>query len=216
MTSTTKSRGFVPAIALAMAFGVSAQAHAWTATSTSSFKSITSDGQCGQGTITGSGGTFNFNKPASANRCEAKGAKGIDPTKGHTYTINWKFKLSSTVNNNAIFQWKSYGSPMTQNFPLVLKVISNQLVFQYTPSGGSSVQPSKTSITKGTTYTVRLQIRVSDSASTGWVSYWLNGSQKLNQYKARTFDGSSVEPKWGIYGASGTSVTDTVSALTMN
>jgi hypothetical protein len=63
---------------------------------------------------------------------------------------------------------------------------------------------------------VRVQIFVSDSASTGWVSYWLNGSQKLNKYRARTFDGSAVEPKWGIYGATSSTVDDTVSSLTMN
>jgi hypothetical protein len=214
--SRVKLQAFVASVAATGLLSAATTSHAWTATSTSSFKSITSDGQCGLGTITGSGGTFNFNKPASANRCEAKGAKGIDPTKGRTYTISWNFKLNSTVNNNAVFQWKSYGSPMTQNFPLVLKVISNALVFQYTPPGGNSVQPVRTSISKNTTYSVRLQIHVSDSASSGWVSYWLNGTQRLNQYKARTFDGSSVEPKWGIYGASGTQVTDTVSSLTMN
>ncbi len=207
----------VSMLALAVLSFWAVSSHAWTATSTSSFKSITSDGQCGLGTITvPTSGTFNFNKPAGANRCEAKGANGINPTKGRTYTIQWKFKLNNLTNNNAIFQWKSYGSPMLQNFPLVLKVISNQLVFQYTPPSASSVQPSKTTISKGTTYTAKLQIYVSDSASSGWVSYWLNGSQKLNQYKARTFDGTSVEPKWGIYGATSVQVTDTVSSLTMN
>jgi hypothetical protein len=211
-----KTQGFVTAAVLAMAFGVSAQAHAWTATSTSSFKSITSDGQCGLGTITGSGGTFNFNKPSSANRCEAKGAKGIDPTKGHTYTINWKFKLNNTVNNNAVFQWKSYGSPMTQNFPVVLKVINRELCLQYTPSGGSSRILSRTGISAGTTYTVKMVITVADSESSGRVSFWLNGSQKVNAAHCRTFDGNEVEPKWGIYGATGTQVTDTVSSLTMN
>lgn len=215
MTSTL-NKALVTGAALAMALGVSASAQAWTATSTSSFKSITSDGQCGLGTITGSNGTFNFNKPASANRCEAKGAKGIDPTRGHTYTINWKFKLNNTVNNNAIFQWKSYGSPMTQNFPVVLKVISRELCLQYTPSGGSSRILSRTGISAGTTYTSKIVITVSDSESSGRVSFWLNGSQKVNAAHCRTFDGSSVEPKWGIYGATGTQVTDTVSSLTMN
>ncbi len=206
----------VTTLALAVLGFWATSSHAWTATSTSSFKSITSGGQCGDGTITGSGGTFNFNKPAGVNRCEAKGAKGINPTQGRTYTINWKFRLNKTVNNNAIFQWKSYGSPMVQNYPLVLKVISNQLVFQYTPPSASSIRVNATSISANTTYTVRLQIYVSNSASSGWVSYWLNGSQKLNKYKAKTFDGSSVEPKWGIYGATSTQVTDTVSSLTMN
>ncbi len=206
----------VATMALAVLSFYAKSSDAWTATSTSSFKSITSDGQCGQGTITGSGGTFNFNKPASANRCEAKGAKGIDPTRGRTYTIDWKFKLNNTVNNNAVFQWKSYGRPMLQNYPLVLKVISRQLCFQYAPPSASSRVLNRTSISANTTYTVRLQIFVSDSESSGWVSYWLNGSQKLNHYMCRTFDSDSVEPKWGIYGATGTSVTDTVSSLTMN
>jgi hypothetical protein len=214
--SSVKMRAFVTSVGAAALLSAASTSQAWTATNTGSFKSITSDGQCGQGTITGSGGTFNFNKPNGANRCEAKGAKGINPTQGRTYTISWNFRLNNTVNNNAIFQWKSYGSPMTQNFPLVLKVISNALVLQYTPPGGNSVQPTRTAISKNTTYSVRLQIRVSNSASTGWVSYWLNGAQRLNQYKARTFDGSSVEPKWGIYGASGAQVTDTVTNLTMN
>jgi len=212
----TKAFLTITAAAAALAFNA-APSQAWTATSTSSFKSVTSDGQCGLGTISmPAAGTFKFHKPSGANRCEAKGANGINPTKGHTYTIQWHFKLSTTVNNNAIFQWKSYGSPMTQNFPFVLKCISGKLSAQYTPSGGSSRIATSTAITAGTTYTAKLQIHVSDSESTGWVSYWLNGSQKLNMYKARTFDGNEVEPKWGIYGATSNTVDDTVSSLTMN
>src|SRR5690348_12059352 len=97
------TKAFLTITAAAAALASSAApSQAWTATSTSSFKSITSDGQCGLGTITmPAAGTFKFHKPAGANRCEAKGANGITPTKGHTYTINWKFKLNTTVNNNA-------------------------------------------------------------------------------------------------------------------
>ncbi len=190
---------------------------AWTATSISSFKSISGDGQCGLGTVrVVSSGVFDFIKPASANRCEAKGANGINPTRGRTYTIQWNFRLTNTVNNNAVFQWKSYGRPMLQNYPLVLKVISRQICFQYAPPSASSQILNRTSISANTTYTARLQILVSDSASGGRVSYWLNGASKVSNRAARTFDGTSVEPKWGIYGASGTAVTDRVSSLTMN
>ncbi len=190
---------------------------AWTATSISSFKSITSDGQCGQGRVTVvSPGVFDFYKPASANRCEAKGAAGITPTRGRTYTIQWSFRLSNTVNNNAVFQWKSYGRPMLQNYPLVLKMIDRQLCFMYKGPSASGVIWNRTSIAANTTHTVRLQILVSDSASAGRVSYWLDGSAKFTNRAARTFDGTSVEPKWGVYGASGTTVTDRVSSLTMN
>jgi hypothetical protein len=203
--------------AAALAFTLAgAKAEAWTATSTSSFKLIGAN--CDGGSVTVSGGVFSFKKPAGVERCEAKGANGINPTKGKTYNINWNFKLSSITNNNAIFQWKAYPTEGSlQNYPLVLKCISNKLVFQYRPPpNGTAIQVTSTSIAVNTTYAVRLQIYVSDSASTGWVSYWLNGSQKLNQYKCRTFDSTSVEPKWGVYGATGTSVTDTISNLTMN
>jgi len=209
-------RGLLCAAVMIAVMSAPRAAQAWTATSTSSFKLIGAN--CSGGTVTASGGTFQFRKPAGVDRCEAKGANGINPTRGRTYTIQWNFKLNTTVNNNAIFQWKAYPTEGSlQNYPLVLKCISNKLVFQYRPPpNGTAIQVTSTSISANTTYAVKLQIYVSDSASTGWVSYWLNGSQKLNRYKARTFDSDSVEPKWGIYGATGSSVTDTISSLTMN
>src|SRR5260370_966161 len=57
------------------------------------------------------GSIWQFYKDDNDRRCEAHGAAGFDPAIGDTYYIGWGFKLSSTVNNNAIFQWKSYGSP---------------------------------------------------------------------------------------------------------
>ena len=217
MMRTMGTRLFLAAsAALAAVVFPAPSAQAWTATSTSSFKLIGPN--CDGGSVTASGGVFSFKKPAGVLRCEAKGANGINPTKGKTYTIAWSFKLSTTTNNNAIFQWKAYPTEGSlQNYPLVLKCISNKLVLQYRPPPNqTAIQVTSTSISANTTYAVKLQIFVSDSASTGWVSYWLNGSQKLNQYKCRTFDSTSVEPKWGIYGATDTSVTDTVSNLTMN
>jgi hypothetical protein len=201
--------------AAALAVVAAAPAQAWTATSTTSFKLIGPN--CDGGTVTSSGGTFQFKKPAGVPRCEAKGASGITPTIGRTYTIQWNFKLNTTVNNNAIFQWKAYPSDSSlQNYPLVLKCISNKLVLQYRPPSATPIYVNSTSISANTTYGVKLQIYVSSSSSAGWVSYWLNGTQKVNQYKARTFDGTSVEPKWGIYGATDTYVIDTVSSLSMN
>ncbi len=218
MASTTWAKTFLAAGAFAFAaFAFTpSPAHAWTATSLSSFKLIGAN--CSGGSVTANGGTFAFKKPAGVERCEAKGANGINPTRGKTYTISWNFKLSNITNNNAIFQWKAYPTEGSlQNYPLVLKMISSKLVFQYRPPPNkTAIQVTSTSISANTTYAVKLQIYVSDSASSGWVSYWLNGSQKLNHYMCRTFDSDSVEPKWGIYGATGTSVTDTVSSLTMN
>jgi len=214
--SRVTMRALLCAVGVVAAGSVPRSAQAWTATSTSSFKLIGAN--CEGGTVTASGGTFQFRKPAGVERCEAKGANGINPARGRTYTIQWNFKLSTTVNNNAIFQWKAYPTEGSlQNYPLVLKTISNRLVFQYRPPpNATAIQVTSTSISANTTYAVKLQIYVSDSASSGWVSYWLNGSQKLNRYMCRTFDSQSVEPKWGIYGATGSTVVDTISSLTMN
>jgi polysaccharide lyase-like protein len=207
------TRIFLAAAALTVVAAPPAQA--WTATSLSSFKLIGPN--CEGGSVTVSGGTFQFKKPGGVPRCEAKGASGITPAIGRTYTIQWNFKLNTTVNNNAIFQWKAYPTEGSlQNYPLVLKCISNKLVLQYGPPNSTPIYVSSTSIYANTTYAVKLQIYVSSSSSSGWVSYWLNGAQKINQYKARTFDSSSVEPKWGIYGATDTYVVDTISSLSMN
>jgi hypothetical protein len=40
---------------------------------------------------------------------------------GSSYHLGWRSKLSSTVNNNGTFQWKSYGNHI-QNFPVVPKM----------------------------------------------------------------------------------------------
>ena len=58
------------------------------------------------------GQIFAFHKIAADKRAEAHGAAGFNPAVGKTYYIGWAFKLSSTVTNNAIFQWKAYGSPI--------------------------------------------------------------------------------------------------------
>ena len=72
------------------------------------------------------GQVFKFDKAVNDRRCEAHGAKNFNPAIGSTYYIGWRFKLSSLVDDNAVFQWKSYGSPMVQNFPLVIKMVGRQ------------------------------------------------------------------------------------------
>jgi hypothetical protein len=47
-----------------------------------------------------------------------------------TYYLGWRYRLSSTVNNNAQFQWKVFPAPGPAglNWPLALKVVNNRAV----------------------------------------------------------------------------------------
>jgi hypothetical protein len=164
------------------------------------------------------GQIFDFYKPSGSGRCEAHGASGFDAAKGSTYYIGWGFKLTSLVDNNAIFQWKAYGSPMVQNYPLVLKMNGGQLKLQYTPPGQSSVFIWTKTISANTWYKIYVKIKVSDTTSGGSVSLWYNDSPQTlsngsTSYTGKTFDGSSVDPKWGVYGATSTSIHDYVRHL---
>src|SRR5439155_26957182 len=85
------------------------------------------------------GSVFKFDKAVGDRRCEAHGANGFNPSIGSTYYIGWRFKLTSTVDDNAIFQWKSYGSPMVQNFPLVIKMVGGQMQLHYFPPNSGDI-----------------------------------------------------------------------------
>src|SRR4051794_7518678 len=85
------------------------------------------------------GTIWDFYKDDGDRRSEAHGASGFDPAIGSTYYIGWGFKLDNTVNNNAMFQWKSYGSPMVQNFPLVLKMVNGSMQLHYFPPNSGDV-----------------------------------------------------------------------------
>jgi hypothetical protein len=164
------------------------------------------------------GQIFAFHKIASDKRAEAHGAAGFNPAIGKTYYIGWAFKLSSTVTDNAIFQWKAYGSPMTQDFPIVLKCISGDLTLQYYAPGIINTTLFSTPINSNTWYQSVIEIGVSDSTGGGRIEFWLNGMQEVFsngsiEFAGKTFDGSSVDPKWGIYGAVGTDVTDDVADI---
>lgn len=164
------------------------------------------------------GSIWQFYKDNDDRRSEAHGAAGLDPAIGSQYYIGWGFKLSSTVDDNAIFQWKSYGSPMVQNYPLVMKMVGGQVQLHYFPPGGGSTVLWSHSISANTWYKIYLRIKVSDQTGGGSVSLWYNdAAQTLSNgstsYTGKTFDGNAVDPKWGKYGAVGTSMSDYVRHL---
>ena len=167
----------------------------------------------------GSEGTvFKFDKAVNDRRCEAHGANNFTPAIGNTYYIGWRFKLTSLVDDNAVFQWKSYGSPMVQNFPLIVKMVGGKLTLHYFPPSSGDVVLWSQTISANTYNSMVLRIAVSDQTTSGSVSFWFNGTAQTlsngsTSYTGKTFDGSAVDPKWGIYGATSTHVTDYVSHL---
>ena len=178
------------------------------------------------------GPDWQFDKAAPDLRAEAHGAAGFNPASGNTYYLGWVFKVNSTVSDNAVFQWKAYGGTLEQNYPLVISfsggsnnnptVGTLQFAYYAPPDVVSHVLWTQT-VPVDQWNSVVLAITVSQPDTTsgpgaGAVSFWFDGTEENlggegTSYVASTFDGTSVDPKWGIYGAVGTQVTNDVADL---
>ncbi|WP_328499993.1 polysaccharide lyase [Streptomyces sp. NBC_00457] len=166
------------------------------------------------------GEVWRYRKPAGSNRCESRGiVVGGDDytfTNGSTRYLGWASKLSSTVDNNAIFQWKSYGDHQ-QNWPVVLKMIGGKLtVIQRQPDGTVHTIWTR-SVSAGAWNHIVIGLHLSDQTRGGWVELWFNGAKQTfnsgtQRWNCRTFD-SENHPKWGVYGADSNSVDHYVDAL---
>jgi hypothetical protein len=168
----------------------------------------------------GRGQVWRFNKPSGSNRCENHGISvGGDRYpfgNNSTFYFGWSSRLTSTANNNATFQWKSYGSHI-QNFPVVLKMISGKLTMLQRQPGGKTYYPWSRSISANSWNHIVLGIHTSSATTGGWVELYFNGTQQTFsngqlRWPCRTWD-SRNEPKWGIYGASGSSIANFVDDL---
>ncbi len=171
------------------------------------------------------GNVWQYTKLAGDNRCESHGIK-VDGQKyafqnNSTYYFGWSSKLTNTVNNNATFQWKSYGQGMQQNYPVVLKMIDGHLsMLQRQPDeGGKIVWTSSDSINPGDWNSIVLGIYTSDDLTGGWVELYLNGVQQTftdgsTRFACRTWDLPGYDdPKWGVYGAADDDVTNYIAGL---
>ncbi len=167
------------------------------------------------------GRVWRYYKPGSSNRCENHGISVNESRyvfrEDQTYHLGWWSRLSSTVNNNANFQWKSYGNHI-QNYPVLLKMISNRITLQYRAPGESCCRTLWSApISANTWHHYALGLHLSSSAGSGWIELWFDGTQQLlangsTRYPGRTLDDIN-EPKWGVYGASDTTVTNYVDGL---
>lgn len=168
-----------------------------------------------------SNGVIAIYKPASSARAEVRDPGNIVIENGKKYYFSWRFMLTSTVTNNAIFQWKSYGEPMTQNYPIVIKFINGVLhVLQFQTPHDQNVLFRK-QLSENQWYSHMIAISVSDQPQGGTIEYWFEGVQyelishgdNKTIWPCKTWDGSSISPKFGIYGAVGTDITSNVQNL---
>jgi hypothetical protein len=125
-------------------------------------------------------------------------------------------KLSSATDNNANFQWKSYGQHI-QNFPLVLKMIGGRLTLLNRQPGNHEFKPWSRPLAVNTWLHLVLGIHTSDALTGGWVEVYADGVQQTfsngaKRWPCRSWD-SYNDPKWGVYGAQGTTVDNFVSGL---
>jgi hypothetical protein len=166
------------------------------------------------------GRVFRFRKPSGSNRCEAKGltvgGQHYQFRNGSTYYLGWSSKLSNTVNNNATFQWKSYGDHI-QNWPVVLKMIDGRLTMIQRQPGNVVHTIWSTPVSRNSWHQIILGLHLSDQTTGGWVELWFNGAKQTfsngtQRWACRTWD-SLNEPKWGVYGAQGSSVDNYVDGL---
>lgn len=166
------------------------------------------------------GKIWRFYKPVGSNRSEVHAAQGFQAAEGDDIYLGWRSQLSmpSTVTTNAFFQWKAYGSNMTQNFPIVIKAVSGNLkLFHFGPGQiGTELWSTPLSVNSWNRFVVR--IKVSRTASVGFIEFWYNGVQQTltggsQRYYGRTLDADYCDPKWGVYGASTTEIYNRIHAL---
>jgi len=175
------------------------------------------DGNCGTGTVSAvtdpqRGRVWRFHKPSSSNRCETHGLAKMTFTNNATYYIGWWFNLSDTGDNNAVFQWKSYGHHI-QNFPVVIRMRGGQLELMQRQPGGKESYPWHGRIAANQWTHLVLAIHTSAETLGGWIEFYVNGAQQSlggkPRFPCRTWDGEN-DPKVGVYGARGRTVTNLI------
>jgi hypothetical protein len=185
----------------------------------------TGDGNCDTGSISAVtdptfGRVWRFHKPEGSERCEARGVlvrgEPFEFRNNTTYYLGWRFNLSDTADNNAVFQWKSNGDNI-QGFPFVLKIVDSRLTMLQRQPERREFFPWSRPIKAGTWNHVALGLHTSDALTGGWIEVYFNGvpqrfTNGSTRWPARTWDNSN-DPKWGVFGATDTEVVNLIDAL---
>lgn len=168
------------------------------------------------------GKVFRCYHPPSSGRCETSHLPGdLHAKEGDLWYIGWRFKVEMPQNqtDNAVFQWKSYPSGK-QNWPIILKHMSGTMTLLYHNPNYQSEYPWKTATVTDKWISIVLAIKVSRDPKAGYMEFWHDGAQQTlsngaTRYPGRTLDDGFNDPKWGIYGASGATMTNYVVGMTI-
>jgi hypothetical protein len=229
--STKRRAGVASVAALSVAAAVPAGASLiWdgnAANGTGVFKLIGSN--CSPGTVTAVtdatwGRVFRYHKPSGSDRCESHGIRvgGSAYTfrNGSTYFLGWRSRLSNTTNNNANFQWKVFPAPGPAglNWPVVLKMVGGRVTMLNRKATNEVYTIWSRPISANQWNHYVLALRLSDRRDGGYIELWFNGvkqtfSNGSQRWAARLYDRDHVCPKWGVYGATGSSVSNFVHGL---
>jgi hypothetical protein len=187
------------------------------------FKSMNEDAGCTVTVVDDPvyGKVRKFNRPPGVNRCEAKGAVGIDSKEGDLIYIGMRYKIEAPqdLTVTGILQWKTYdtpGHPNTLNYPVLIRPNGGRLVVE-TQKPRADAWSIPTPI--DTWFSVVLAIKESYEQETGYIEFWYNGEQQMlkggtTRYYCQTLDGGFIDPKWGIYGTNGSPKPQSASFIT--
>ena len=155
---------------------------------------------------------WKFHKDDLDRRCEALSGKGFTPLIGQSYYIGFRFKLPQTPTAGQLgevftmMQWKTAGTPNTQNYPFLLVYNKGRIKLEAYPdinAGEKLLLEQK--VVANQWYSVVLKVQVSDTPA-GSIQIWWGDSSTPAQlltggssYVGKTFDGTAVDPKWGYY-----------------
>ncbi|SES05037.1 heparin lyase I family protein [Pedobacter rhizosphaerae] len=163
------------------------------------------------------GTVWQFHKNALDKRCEALGAKGITPALGQTYFIGFRFKLPETPKSGqpggsfTLMQWKTSGTPNTQNYPFLLVYNSGRIKLEFYPDLTSpNILLFAEKVSPNQWYSIVIKVTAGNTTNTGNMQVWWGDDASPetlqtggDNYAGKTFDGTSIDPKWGYYRDSG-------------
>ncbi|MEO3977720.1 heparin lyase I family protein [Streptomyces sp. CAU 1734] len=177
------------------------------------------------------GMVWRYEKASGSNRCESKGVATNNVNyvfqNGTTRFFGWESRLSSAVDNHAVFQWKS-NTDGAQNWPVVLKMVGGHLtMLQRQPNAAEqTIWTSPAPVGANSWNRIAVGMKFSDTVDGGWVQLWFNGvrqtfkqgtPESTQHWKCQTWDtpGGGNKPKWGVYGAKDHSVIHSINDLKM-
>ncbi|GAB3907487.1 heparin lyase I family protein [Mucilaginibacter boryungensis] len=163
---------------------------------------------------------WKFLKPVDSHRTEGHGAKNYQALNGDEIYIGWTSKLymPTSLKTEAVFQWKSYPTDTMANHPLMLHTVNGNLELQNFDINHVATVPWSIPLSVSTWQSFVLRIKLSTSATTGYIELWYNGTKQTftngsQRYYCRTFDSLSCDPKWGVYGGDASQVTNIVKKI---